>query len=426
MGDQSSFLRFSPQQLDEIRARVSVSSIVGQRVKLTKSGREFIGLCPFHNEKTPSFTINDEKGFWHCFGCGAHGDVIRWMTEYENIPFVQAVQQLASEGQVQLTGEPATAREMLGSRKEAAHVTGHVTSDVVGAWCWKTASPALGDLPERWLDSRGIDPSLPLVRRALLRAKFHPAMPFFPWQTWENPRQIARTWPAMLLPIEIISGPRGCRKRRMIGVHATYLRGDGRGKAVLPVNKRTGIPYPARKIWGEVAGGAVWLSGVDGLDGPVEANKMRTPLMVGEGFETTLAAMIDQPGEMRGAAALTLNNLQGRMRKGPVGQYRMFNIEPDLAGAAGGFRIEDPGAVIVAIDADMKPLCTVRDGVLVGPKVQERRGGPIVIREISGAERADICAALTVKNWRAAGAYPVMAIRPRAGYDFNDQIMESG
>lgn len=420
MNDQSPFLRFTPQQLDEIRSRVTVSSIVGQRVKLVKSGREFSGLCPFHNERTPSFTVSDEKGFWHCFGCGAHGDVIRWMTEYENIPFVDAVRQLAADGQVQLAGEPATAREMLNKVKPDAGPSSYVTSDVVGAWGWKTASPALGELPEAWLDWRGFDPALPLVRRALQRMKFHPAMPFFPWKTWERGEQVVRTWPAMLLPVEIITGPRGNRKRRMIGVHATYLRGDGKGKAALPINRRTGSPYPARKIWGELAGGAVWLSGVDGIDGPVGAHEMRVPLMVGEGFESTLSAMIDQPREMRGAAALSLNNLQGRMRKSPAGAIRMFNIEPETD--HGGFVLEDPGAVMIAVDADMKVLRTVRDGELIGPKVQDRRGGPVTIREISGAERASICAALAVKNWRSAGGYPVTAIRPRAGCDFNDQL----
>ena len=62
-----------PDFLDEIRARIALSEIVGRRVKLTRAGREHKWLCPFHNEKTPSFTVSDDKGFFHCFGCGAHG-----------------------------------------------------------------------------------------------------------------------------------------------------------------------------------------------------------------------------------------------------------------------------------------------------------------------------------------------------------------
>ena len=62
---------------------------------MQKAGREFKACCPFHNEKSPSFTINDDKGFYHCFGCGAHGDAIRWMTEHQGLPFMDAVKELA-------------------------------------------------------------------------------------------------------------------------------------------------------------------------------------------------------------------------------------------------------------------------------------------------------------------------------------------
>lgn len=85
----------SPQWLDELRARTTLSALVGRDMKLTKAGREFKGCCPFHNEKTPSFYVNDEKNFYHCFGCGAHGDAIRWMTDQRGLPFIDAVKELA-------------------------------------------------------------------------------------------------------------------------------------------------------------------------------------------------------------------------------------------------------------------------------------------------------------------------------------------
>ncbi|MBA3053638.1 MAG: DNA primase [Sphingomonadales bacterium] len=81
--------------LDEIRARVSLSGLIGRGLKLDKAGREFKACCPFHNEKSPSFTVNDEKGFYHCFGCGAHGDVFRWLTDRDGLPFLDAVRELA-------------------------------------------------------------------------------------------------------------------------------------------------------------------------------------------------------------------------------------------------------------------------------------------------------------------------------------------
>jgi DNA primase len=87
----------SPQWLDELRARVTLSSVVMRTTKLQKAGREWKACCPFHNEKTPSFTVSDEKGFYHCFGCGAHGDVIRWMTDQRGLAFMDAVRELAAE-----------------------------------------------------------------------------------------------------------------------------------------------------------------------------------------------------------------------------------------------------------------------------------------------------------------------------------------
>ena len=88
-------MSLSPQFLDELRARTTLSALVGRTVKLTKAGREYKACCPFHNEKTPSFYVNDEKGFYHCFGCQAHGDAIRWLTDQRGLPFMDAVKELA-------------------------------------------------------------------------------------------------------------------------------------------------------------------------------------------------------------------------------------------------------------------------------------------------------------------------------------------
>ncbi len=88
-------MTLTPAFLDELRARTSLSALVGKSVKLTRAGREHKGCCPFHNEKTPSFYVNDDKGFYHCFGCSAHGDAIRWMTDQRGLPFIDAVKELA-------------------------------------------------------------------------------------------------------------------------------------------------------------------------------------------------------------------------------------------------------------------------------------------------------------------------------------------
>src|SRR6188472_629911 len=89
-------MRFTPQFLDELRARLPVSEVVGRRVKLKKAGREFKGLSPFQQEKSPSFTVNDQKGFYHDFSSGKHGDIISFLMETEGVGFTEAVERLAA------------------------------------------------------------------------------------------------------------------------------------------------------------------------------------------------------------------------------------------------------------------------------------------------------------------------------------------
>src|SRR3979411_462252 len=89
-------MRFSPSFLDEIRARLPVSEVARQRVRLKKEGREWRGLSPFNTEKTPSFFVNDQKGFFHDFSSGKHGDAFKFVMETEGVAFPEAVERLAS------------------------------------------------------------------------------------------------------------------------------------------------------------------------------------------------------------------------------------------------------------------------------------------------------------------------------------------
>ena len=95
-------MRFTPQFLDELRARLPVSEVVGRRVKLRKAGREWKGLSPFNNEKTPSFTVSDEKGFYHDFSSGKHGSIFDFVMETEGVSFPEAVERLAEMAGVPL------------------------------------------------------------------------------------------------------------------------------------------------------------------------------------------------------------------------------------------------------------------------------------------------------------------------------------
>ncbi len=103
--------------LAELRARVGLVELVGRRVKLVRRGREHTGLCPFHNEKTPSFTVNEDKGFYHCFGCQAHGGAIDFVIATEGLSFPEAVERLAAEAGMEVPRSAPRDREAEARRK---------------------------------------------------------------------------------------------------------------------------------------------------------------------------------------------------------------------------------------------------------------------------------------------------------------------
>jgi DNA primase len=111
-------MRFTPQFLDELRTRLPVSEVVGRRVKLKKAGREWKGLSPFQQEKSPSFTVNDQKGFYHDFSSGKHGDIISFLMETEGVGFTEAVERLA-----QMAGVPLPAATPDAARHEQRRKT---------------------------------------------------------------------------------------------------------------------------------------------------------------------------------------------------------------------------------------------------------------------------------------------------------------
>lgn len=83
--------------MQELKERLTLSEVIGRRVRIVRAGREFKACCPFHGEKTPSFTINDDKQFYHCFGCGAHGDAVGFVMQHDNLSFIEAVEMLAAQ-----------------------------------------------------------------------------------------------------------------------------------------------------------------------------------------------------------------------------------------------------------------------------------------------------------------------------------------
>ncbi|HMO68769.1 MAG TPA: CHC2 zinc finger domain-containing protein, partial [Novosphingobium sp.] len=145
-------MSLSPQWLDELRARTSLSGLISRTTRLTKAGHEFKACCPFHNEKSPSFTVNDAKGFYHCFGCGAHGDAIRWMTDQRGLAFMDAVKELASEAGMELPApDPRAAREA--EKRDSLHDV----MAVAQAWFVECLAGPEGDKARAYLATRGFD-----------------------------------------------------------------------------------------------------------------------------------------------------------------------------------------------------------------------------------------------------------------------------
>jgi len=104
---------FPPYFLDELKSRVGLVEVIGRRVRLRKKGREHTGLCPFHKEKTPSFTVNEDRGIYHCFGCGEYGGVFDFVMKTDNLSFSEAVKKLATESGMEVPVETPEKRQLV-------------------------------------------------------------------------------------------------------------------------------------------------------------------------------------------------------------------------------------------------------------------------------------------------------------------------
>ncbi len=229
-----------------LKARVRLSDHIRLKVKLTRQGEEWTGCCPFHKEKTPSFTVNDAKAFYHCFGCGAHGDILDWWQKSEGLNFNDAVERLRAEAGEQTTtlarrperSKQTVDDDTLRKQKEARNI-------------WRESELLIGTIGECYLRKArqiGID-VLPNCLR------FHPGLQ-------PNPLQSERC-PAMITAVTNEHG-------KLVAIQRTFLKSDGSGKAAFSAPKRS---------LGPIGQGLVRLA-------PAE-----TILGVAEGVETGLSAM---------------------------------------------------------------------------------------------------------------------------------------
>jgi DNA primase len=198
-----------------IRASRPISSVIGASIKLRKEGREYLACCPFHSERSASFTVNDDKGFAHCFGCGWHGDGLDFIMQAHGVGLREAAE-LITSGELPVLAERA--REPEPERDTTAEAIA----------IWRAAVDAVGTPVETYLNARGLVlPIPPTIRFARLRygsrGDLHPVM------------------------VALVASA----ESKATGIQRTYLRGDGLGKA--------GVPK-AKLSLGRVRGGAVRLA----------------------------------------------------------------------------------------------------------------------------------------------------------------------
>lgn len=155
--------QISQRFIDDLLARTDIAELVAERVTLKKAGRNLSGLCPFHDEKSPSFTVSREKQFYHCFGCGAHGNALRFLMEYDRLRFPEAVEQLAARLGVEVEREDdqlsphqreqAQVRER--KREEGANLL-----ELASDWFRHRLGAPEAEHARRYLDGRGLDASI--------------------------------------------------------------------------------------------------------------------------------------------------------------------------------------------------------------------------------------------------------------------------
>jgi len=148
--------RFTESEIEEVRSRADIVEVIGAHVRLRRAGRNFVGLCPFHNEKTASFTVNLERGFFHCFGCGTGGTVFDFVMKIEGLTFPEALQSLAKRYGITLperTGVGGTGRGPGDSERASMLAANQVAAEFYSNVLWNTAD---GEVARDYLKTRGI------------------------------------------------------------------------------------------------------------------------------------------------------------------------------------------------------------------------------------------------------------------------------
>ena len=144
--------RFGEDKIEEVRQRADIVEVIGAHVRLKRTGRNFVGLCPFHQEKTPSFSVNAERGFFHCFGCNAGGSVFNFIMKMEGLTFPEAVRSLAQRYGIELPEEQYGGGPSK-SERDSMYLANQTAGEFFSHVLWKTPE---GEQPREYLESRDI------------------------------------------------------------------------------------------------------------------------------------------------------------------------------------------------------------------------------------------------------------------------------
>lgn len=263
MNEPAKNIKWSPAEIDEVRRSTDIVQLIGGDVKLSKRGMEYAGLCPFHKETTPSFTVRPDKGFYHCFGCGAHGDAIGFLVQHRRMKFAEAMQYLTGQSAVDLRHPPVAPVEDM--QRTADEEKKRLAKIEKAKKIWHESHPAIGTLVEKYLQSRGITLPPPVTLR------FHPSL----YHSISK-----REFPAMIAAVQN-------SQNEVKGIHRTFLKPDGSGKAQVE---------SAKMMLGDCYGGHVRFA------------RAGEVLAVAEGIETALSVMQVRP-DLPVWASMTLGNL---------------------------------------------------------------------------------------------------------------------
>lgn len=261
--------RLSPEEIDRLRRDTDIVAVISRYVELKKAPNgEMVGCCPFHSERTPSFYVIPNKGIFHCFGCGKTGDVIAFLREAEKLSFLEAIERLRGGSLAPRAGfvppDPkAAAQEDEAERKRKIALARRI---------WGECVSPFGTILENYIAARGLAGVVlpPTIR-------FHPAL----WQA-----EACAKMPAMVGAV--------VREGKIVGIHRTFLRPDGSGKAQVGSSKM---------MLGACRGGHVWID----APGP--------KLAVAEGIETALTIRKACPS-LPVWAALSRGNMGAAIPKG--------------------------------------------------------------------------------------------------------------